>query len=220
MAEQQLSSKAQLALAVVNSLSPEEQAEVVSLTSANLAAKIAGAVQTSTPAQRAEASSALVEEVQAALAHGFKKVEAADGKAAIEVKIKRPDGTEETCLLSEGARGKLDDQLADYGKYELEGATLLSLADFRAVVKSLNSAIQGQKVVNGVLETEDTALNQAYQIVTQGVRTDGGCPRAVFDLDERGAVARYRVKDEFYPWGGNSARYYCALFGASPEELK
>jgi hypothetical protein len=88
------------------------------------------------------------------------------------------------------------------------------------VVESLDSAIQGQKVVNGVLQTEDTALNQAYQIVTQGVRRDGGFSWAVFNLDERGAVAGRRVYGIGRLWNDHAVRNACALFGAAPAELK
>lgn len=219
MDQQLLSSKAQAALAAVNDLSQEEQEKVVLLTSANLAAKIAGAVQPSTPEQRTEASSKIRDGIQAALAHGFKQVKARDGTAAIEVEITRPTGIKVTCLLSEGARGKWYRDLADYGKNELKGVTLLSREDFTAVVEHLFDAIKSHRVVKDVLQTEDAALEQAYQIVTQGVRRVGGFSWAVFKLDEGGAVADRRV-DAADHWRGHLTRFFCALFGASLAEFK
>ena len=220
MAQQDLSQKAQEAIAALNALPLTELEAVVAIASATLATKIRDAVPNSTSEKRAEASSKLVEGVQAARAHGFKQVTAPDGTTAIEVKIMRPNGEEVTCLLSEGARGKLYQELRDYGKNELQGATLLSHDDFKAVVESLFSVIRGQKVDNGVLQTEDAALKQAYQIVTQGVRRDGGFSWAVFDLDEGGAVAAGRVWGSGDRWDVFDARAYWALFDAAPAELK
>jgi len=216
----QLSQEAEAALVAVNKLSADEQATVVSLTTANLAAKIAGAVQTATPEELTEASVALTQGVQETLNHVFKKVKAPDGTDAIEVKITRPNGREVTCLLSEGARGVRNVELADYGREKLAGATLLSRDDFEAVVDSLLKAIKGQRPVNGVLQTEDEALNQAYKIVTQGVRRDGGFSWAVFDLDDTGAVAGRRFHGYGAYWSGYDRRFSCALFGASPAESK
>jgi hypothetical protein len=220
MAQQELSPNAKKAIAALNALPPTELAAVVAIASATLATKIRDAVPNSTSKKRAEASSKLVEGVQAARAHGFKQVRAPDGTTAIEVKITRPNGEEVTCLLSEGARGKLYQELAGYGKNELQGATLLSHDDFEAVVESLDSTIRGQKVDNGVLQTEDAALKQAYQIVTKGVRRDGGFSWAVFDVDERGAVAGRRVGASDFWLGAGAYRDDCALFGAAPAELK
>jgi len=218
MAQQDLSPKAQDAVTALKALSPTELARVVAIASTELAAKIAGAVQTATPAQLTEASSKIVEGVQATLDHGFKKVKAPDGTDAIEVKITRPNGTEVTCLLSEGARGLLYSDLADYGRKKLAGATLRSGNDFKAVVDRLLNAINGQKPVNDVLQTEDEALNQAYKIVTQGVRRNLGFSWAVFNLDDTGAVAGRRIYDNAGFWYVLDDRGCCALFGASPAE--
>ena len=216
----QLSEQGQKVLRAFQKLSPQDQAEIIAQGATALAAEVAKAAPTAAPNTRAKASSKLVEGVQAARAHGFKQVIAPDGTAAIEVKITRPNGEEVTCLLSEGARGKLYQDLRDYGKNELRGATLLSHDDFKAVVESLFSVIRGQKVDNGVLQTGDAALKQAYQIVTKGVRRDGGFSWAVFDVDERGAVAGRRVCPRGYSWCGPDSRAYCASYRAAPAELK
>jgi hypothetical protein len=217
MDQQQLSSDGRAALAAVQKLPPAEQARVVALVSTELAARIADAAPTSTPEKIAQASSAISDGIQAARAHGFREVKAPDGTAAIEVKITRRNGEEVTCLLSEGARGKLYPDLAGYGKNELQGVTLLSHDDFKAVVESLYKAILGQGVVKGVLQTEDAALKQAYQIVTEGVRRDGGLSWVVFELDDEGAVAGRRVNGSVC-WDGCGHRSDCALFGAAPAE--
>jgi hypothetical protein len=183
------------------------------------AAEIAKKVSTARPEQLAEASSHIDEAVKTA-SHGFRQVTAPDGTAAIEVKITRPNGEDVTCLLSEGARGKWYGDLADYGKDKLQGATLLSHADFEAVVDSLFQAINGQKVANGALQTEDQALKQAYQIVTEGVRWDGGFSWADFVLDSGGAVVGRRVDDIVISWHDRYSRGRCALFVSPPAESK
>lgn len=216
MEQQQLSSKAQAAFISLNELQPEERKQVLAL-----ANQINDAASPAKPEQRAEASSKLVEGVQAACAHGFKQLTAPDGKAAIEVRITRSHGGKVTCLLSEGVRGKWYRELADYGRNELQGVTLLSQDDFKAVVESLYSAIRGQKVVKGVLQTDDAALKQAYQIVTEGLRRDGRWfSWARFDLDKEGAVAGRPVYGNGYAWRVRDYRNFCALFGALPAELK
>jgi hypothetical protein len=115
MAQQDLSPQAQKALAAVQKLPQAEQAKVVEIISLDLATEIADEVQTSTPEKIAQASSAISDGIQAALARGFalasaragfKQITAPDDTAAIEVKITRPNEEEVTCLLSEGARGK------------------------------------------------------------------------------------------------------------------
>jgi hypothetical protein len=184
-----------------------------------LATKIADAAQTSTAAQLAEASSHIDEAVKTA-SHGFRQVTAPDGTAAIEVKITRPTGEDVTCLLSEGARGKWYRDLADYGKDKLQGATLLSRNDFKAVVKSLYKAISGQKVANDALQIEDAALKQAYQIVTEGVRRDRGFSWAEFVLDSGGAVVGRRVARIVNCWYVRNFRFECALFVSPPAESK
>jgi hypothetical protein len=75
-------------------------------------------------------------------------------------------------------------------------------------------------VANGALQTEDAALKQAYQIATEGVRRNGGFSWVVFDLDDKGAVAGRRIFDDNGGWGVGGRRNDCALFGASPAELK
>lgn len=218
MGQQELSPRATKALAAVQELPQAELAQVVAIASTDLANRISAVAENSTSAKRAKASAEVVEGVKAALAHGFKQVEAPD--EAIEVKITRPNGEEVTCRLSEGARDKRYEELAGYGKVKLQNATLLSLTDFDAVVESLYKAIKGKKVTNGALQTEDAALKQAYQIATEGVRTDGGFSRGVFDLDHGGAVAGRRFVDYDNRCSADGFRGFCALFGASPAESK
>jgi hypothetical protein len=183
------------------------------------AAEIAKKVSTARPEQLAEASSHIDEAVKTA-SHGFRQVTAPDGTAAIEVKITRPNGEDVTCLVSQGARGKWYRGLADYGRNELQGATLLSRNEFKAVVESLYKAISGQKVANGALQTEDQALKQAYQIVTEGVRRDEGFSWAEFVLDSGGAVVSRRVDGYDGFWDADSYRSLCALFVSPPAESK
>jgi hypothetical protein len=216
---QQLSQAGEEALKAVKALPPAEQATVVSLASADLAAKIAQKVSTAPPEQLAKASSEIDQGIKTAT-HGFKQVTAPDGTAAIEVKITRPTGEDVTCLLSEGARGKWYGDLADYGKDKLQGATLLTHADFQAVVESLYKAINDQKVANDALQTDDAALKQAYQIVTEGVRRGGGFSWAKFDLDSGGAVVGRRVYADGYDWIDDDLRNGCALFVSPPAESK
>jgi hypothetical protein len=216
---QQLSQAGEEALKAVKALPPAEQATVVSLASADLAAKIAQKVSTAPPEQLAKASSEIDQGIKTAT-HGFKQVTAPDGTAAIEVKITRPTGEDVTCLLSEGARGKWYGDLADYGKDKLQGATLLTHADFQAVVESLYKAINDQKVANDALQTDDAALKQAYQIVTEGVRRDGGFSWAEFVLDSGGAVAGRRVDGYDSSWHDPGPRLRCALFVSPPAESK
>jgi len=218
--EQQLSKDAQAVVEAFRSLSTIEKGTVVALASTDLAAEIAKKVSTASPAQLAEASLHIDEAVKTA-SHGFRQVTAPDGTAAIEVKITRPNGEDVTCLLSEGARGKWYRDLADYGKDKLLGATLLSRNDFKAVVDSLYEAISGQKVANGALQIEDAALKQAYQIVTEGVRRDGGFSWAKFDLDSGGAVVGRRVDGLGRgAWYDYDFRFRCALFVSPPAESK
>jgi hypothetical protein len=75
--------------------------------------------------------------------HGFKLVTLADDKPGIEATITRPDGTQVTIQLCEGARGERYVDLKEYGKNNLKGATLISREDFVAVVDSLLKAIKG-----------------------------------------------------------------------------
>jgi hypothetical protein len=152
--------------------------------------------------------------------HGFKQGRAPDDTAAIEVKITRPNGEEVTCLLSEGAKGKVYSQLATYGKKDLKGATLLTHDDFKAVVDSLYSAIKGYTAVKDALQTEDQALQQAYIIVTEGVRRAGGFSWAKFDLDSGGAVVGRRVNDHDLYWRDGNTRFCCAAFVSPPAESK
>jgi hypothetical protein len=170
------------------------------------------------PAEKlAQASSNFDEAVKTAT-HGFKQVTAPDGIAAIEVKITRPTGEEVTCLLSEGAKGILYSKLADYGKNQLTGASLLTQDDFEAVVTSLFNAIKGLKVVNKVLQTRDEALKQAYTIVTEGVRRDLGFSWAKFDLDSEGGVSGHYVDAYALSWYVNLYRFACAAFVSPPAE--
>ena len=228
--DQQLSQAGKVALDAFRELSTIEKGNFVALASTVLAAEIAKKVSTASPEQLAEASSKIDEAVKGTegapqdiktASHGFKQVTAPDGTAAIEVKITRANGSEVTCLLSEGARGKWYRDLAAYGENELKGATLLSSDDFKAVVTSLFNAIKGQKVVDRVLQTEDEYLKKAYQIiVTEGVRRDGGFSWAEFDLDSGGAVVGRRVDGFGSVWLDPAARCGCALFVASPAESK
>ena len=226
MAQQDLSPQAQSAITTLQELPPTEQATVVRTISLGLvrtislglAQRIWRAVKTATPTQLARASAHVVERGEAALAHGFREVTAPDDTKAIEVKITRPNGEEVTCLLSEGARGTSHRDLAGYGKKELNGASLLPHADFEAVVDSLCNAIQGMKVLDGALDTDDAVLKQAYQIVKKRVRRDAGVSHVCFVLDDGGAVAGRRIfgSDDF--WNILAGRHSCALFGASPAE--
>jgi hypothetical protein len=209
---QQLSEAGKNALKAVNALPPAERAIVLAL-----AAKIALKVPTAPSEQIGKASSEIEQGIKTA-SHGFKQVTAPDDTAAIEVKITRPTGEEVTILLSEGARVKLSRELADYGKNELKGATLLTREDFKAVVDSLFQAINGLKEVNCVLQTEDAALKQAYEIVTAGVRRADGFSRAVFDVDGGGAVVGRRVSVNAGFWGADSSHFYCAAFASPPAE--
>jgi hypothetical protein len=88
------------------------------------------------------------------------------------------------------------------------------------VVESLYYAIRGLRVGNEVLQTEDAALKQTYQIVTQGVRRDGRYSWASFDLDEEGAVADRRVHVCGHDWRVFDHSSHCALFDGSPRESK
>lgn len=214
MATQDLPSNAQDAANVLRALSPAELAGFGEIPGADLAIRIADTVQTATPGQLADASSKLSEGVQAARAHGFKQ-----GTAGIEVKITRPNGEEVTCLLSEGARGKWLQQLPGYGKEKLNGASLLPWDDFEAVVKSLYNAIQDMSVRAGALQTDDAVLGQAYQIVTQGVRTYGGFSQVFFEPDGKGPGAGRRCSFLHLNWDASNHIYLCALFRASPAEL-
>jgi hypothetical protein len=212
-----LSQDARAALAAVQQLPEAVQAKLPGIISLDRANPISAAAEKSTPAQLAEASAQLVEGVKAARAHGFKQVTAPDGTKAIEVRTKRINGEEVTRLLSEGARDKLFTELKDYGKDKLGDATLLSTADFWAVAGSLHWAIKGMKVANGALQTEDAALKQAYQIVTQGVRTKDGYSISCFDLDDGGVVggSGYGGVDGCED-GVEEFVNFCALFGAAP----
>jgi hypothetical protein len=214
---QQLSVAGQNALNALKDLPLAEQATVVSFASAHLAAEIAQKVSTAGSEQLGKASSEIEQGIKTA-SHGFKQVTAPDVTAAIEVKITRPTGEEVTILLSEGARGKLYRELADYGKNELKGATLLTREDFKAVVDSLFQAINGLKVVNCVLQTEDAALKQAYKIVRAGVRRAYGFSWTVFDVDGGGAVVGRRVLVNDYDWHRTIDRNHCAAFASPPAE--
>ena len=224
MDQQQLSSDGRAAFEAFNRLSIEEKGNFVALASTVLAGAISRKGSTATPEVLAEASSAITDGLQAARAHGFKQVIAPDGTAAIEVKITRANGEEITCLLSEGARDKWYRELADYGKNELQGVTLLSRADFEAVVESLYNAIRGQTVIEDwphlLLQTEDAALKQAVAIVTEGVRKSKGALWAIFYSDDRGAVVGWRVDGVDGIFGGYSFWKVCGLFGASSAESK
>jgi hypothetical protein len=204
---QQLSEAGKNALKAVKALPPAEQAIIVLA----LAAKIAQKVSTAGSEQIGKSSSEIEQGIKTA-SHGFKQV-----TAAIEVKITRPTGEEVTILLSEGARGKLYRELADYGKNELKGATLLTREDFEAVVYSLFEAIKGLKVVKGALQTKDAALKQAYNIVKDGVRAADGFWWGKFDLDSGGAVVGQRVHVHDGGWG-DSFRDDCAAFASPPAE--
>jgi hypothetical protein len=150
--------------------------------------------------------------------HGFKLVTLADGKPGIEATITRLDGKQVTIQLCEGARGEMYDSLKKYGKNNLKGAALISHQDFVAVVDSLLKAIKGFRVPDGVLQTEDEALKKAYQIVTEGVRRDGGFSWAKFDFDEKGGVSGRRVLGIDDHWIGNVDRNHCAAFVSPPAE--
>jgi len=216
--EQQLSKDAQAVVEAFLRLSTIEKGTVVAVASTVLAAEIAQKVSTAIPEKLAKASSQIDQGIKTAT-HGFKQGTAPDDTAAIEVKIRRPTGEEVTCLFSEEARGKLYEQLATYGKNDLKGATLLTHDDFKAVVDSLYNAIRGYKVVKYALQTEDQALQQAYKIVTDGVRRDGGFSWAAFALDDGGAVVDRSVSvggfliDSYY-------RNHCAAFVCPPAESK
>ncbi len=152
--------------------------------------------------------------------HGFKLVTLADGKPGIEATITRPDGSQVTIQLCEGARGEWYVALEEYGKNNLKGATLISHEDFVAVVDSLLKAIKGFTVPDGVLQTEDEALKKAYQIVTEGVRRDGGFSWAVFEFDDKGGVSGRRVSGDVSYWGDDVYRFNCAAFVSLPAESK
>jgi hypothetical protein len=213
----QLSQQAKDALKAVRDLHPTEQLQVAGLIAVDVAARINDAARTAIPKKRAKASSHIEEAVKTAT-HGFKQVTAPDDIAAIEVKITRPTGKEVTILLSEGARGRLFRELADYGKNELKGATLLTREDFEAVVYSLFEAIKCLKVVKGALQTKDVALQQAYRIVTDGVRRADGFSWGEFDFDGGGAVVGRRVYDDDDAWCAGNDRDDCAAFASPPAE--
>jgi hypothetical protein len=165
------------------------------------------------PEMKAEAKSVSMDN------HGFKWVEKlADGKPGVEVTIKRRDGTQVTIQLCEGARGAWYNDLKKYGEYKLQGATLISRDDFVTVADSLLKAIKGFTVSDGVLQTEDEALKKAYQIVTEGVRRDGGFSWAKFDFDEKGGVSGRRVLGIDDHWIGNVDRNHCAAFVSPPAD--
>ena len=89
------------------------------------------------------------------------------------------------------------------------------------MVDRLFDAIKDRRVVCGALQTDDAALQKAYQIVTEGVRIAVGYfSWAEFDLDEGRAVAGRRVHDVGRHWHDSDDRSLCALFGASPAEFK
>jgi len=152
--------------------------------------------------------------------HGFKSVPLADGKPGIEATITRPDGSQVTIQLCEGARGERYVDLKDYGENNLKGATLISREDFVAVVDSLLKAIKGFRVPDGVLQTEDEALKKAYQIVTEGVRRDGGFSWAEFEFDDKGGVSGRRVYVNGRNWNVRGLRTSCAAFVSPPAESK
>jgi hypothetical protein len=132
--------------------------------------------------------------------HGFKLVTLADGSPGIEATITRPDGTQVTIQLCEGARGTHYEDLEEYGKNNLKVATLISDEDFVAVVDRLLKVIKGFAVSSGALQTEDEALKKAYQIVTQGVRRKGGVSCAEFEFDDNGRVSGRCVHDYDDRW--------------------
>jgi hypothetical protein len=146
--------------------------------------------------------------------HGFKCAILADGKPGIEATITRPNGTQVTIQLSEGARGTFYNDLAEYGKANLKGATLISQEDFEALVESLTGAIKGLKVVNGVLQTDDEDLIKAHRLLIYGVRRAGGFSRAIFDLDDLSCVSASRV-DNSQP---AATIGYGAAFVSPPEK--
>jgi hypothetical protein len=152
--------------------------------------------------------------------HGFKLVTLADGQPGIEATITRPDGNQVTIQLCEGAKGEPYVDLKEYGKNNLKGATLISREDFVAVVDSLLKAIKGFRVPDGVLQTEDEALKKAYQIVTEGVRRDGGFSWAEFEFDDKGGVSGRRVGGFDSLWRVDVFRDRCAAFVSPPAESK
>ena len=153
--------------------------------------------------------------------HGFKLVEKlADGKPGIEATITRRDGEQVTIQLCEGARGEFYVDLTQYGKDKLNGAILISHEDFLAVVGSLLKAIKGFTVSGDVLQTEDEALRKAYQIVTEGVRRDGGFSWAEFEFDDKGGVSGRRVYVLARDWDDGDGRGHCAAFASPPAESK
>jgi hypothetical protein len=216
MDQRDLSPKANADLAAVQNLPQAKQVELAESVSAGLASRIDGEAQTATPEECAKASLQIREGIQAARDHGFGKFKAPDGTDAITVKITRSDGTEVTCLLSKGASGKRSVDLAGYGHANLNGASLLTRVDFEAVVVLLFGVIKGQKVVHRGLQTKDAALQDAYEIVTRGVRWNGGFSKAVFKNDDSGAVASCCVDDDPLFWYDNDHPRDYALFSFAP----
>jgi hypothetical protein len=204
MEQQQLSQSARKALKAVTTLPEQEQTIVVSLASADLAAKIAAKVSTATLEQRAVASSTITKQVNAALTQ---RLESTDGKPRSEVDITR-------------ASGKYYPELETYGKDTLEKATLLSHADYRTIVDGRIVTIRGLKVGNGERKTDDKALQVAYQIVAEGVRRDRGFSWAAPILDEGDAVAGSPVRAPVHYWIDVGIPFTCASFTASPGKSK
>jgi hypothetical protein len=150
--------------------------------------------------------------------HGFSLVQDPEGKPAIQVNISRAGTEEITCLLTGGARRKHFSDLSNHGWTKLKGASLLTHDDFKNVVGLLLLEINGLKVVDGALLTEDSALKEAYRMVTEGVRSNQGFSQATFEFDEGGVVANRPVNFKKVEWFDYDPIETGAIFGRSNEE--
>lgn len=159
-------------------------------------------------------------EVQASPAHGF-TMSTLDynGTPLIKVNITRAPGKEVACLLSGSdiPIGVLD----EFGMNALNGATLLSEQDLRAVVESLCKAITGMQVVDGVLQTDDAVLKKVFAAATKGVRTTRtrgehttlGRMRYRFSVDDEGKLTGKASGIGGYGFGDMEGTDCVALFG-------
>lgn len=208
MDQQQLSSEARAAIAAVQNLPQAEQATVVGIISLDLAAKIAGAVQTATPAQRAEASAKVVEGVAAATTPQktapVSEIQNINGYNAVVGQI-TVNGQQLDTLLSEGSFNKSRVNQERYAG-EFGGARPYRMAtreENRAYVAGL-LAKEANKTIN---EAEENALRTYRERFVRD--TQGG-----LDVDGR------RVNDNDNNWNDNDNPNNGALFVRASAESK
>jgi hypothetical protein len=224
--KQHLSPKVKQALAAADRLSLPDKVEFCQHLSAHLAAEIHQLIGPARIEQLVQASSTINQAVKGlqSASHGFRQFKAPNGAAGIQVTITNAKGKEVICLLSNGARHREFPDLPQYGEDYLGGAALIPREDYKAVVKRLLSAIKGLQVVDRVLRIDDADLQETYQMMSSGVRVEGGLSKHTFQSDKKGAVFRSHETFGHGNWDGfgqdYGPRYRYAGFVCRPTKSK